>query len=69
MKAPYLTERVRVEGSDQPYFVIKVDEELQVAELMPVWGAGPCLEDVPFLAIRRNSEVSTQGRSQIASGT
>ncbi|HWE86857.1 MAG TPA: hypothetical protein VG267_18070 [Terracidiphilus sp.] len=52
---PHLGERVRVKGYDRPFFVTKVDEELQEVDLVPVAGSTPCLDAVPFASLRRKS--------------
>jgi hypothetical protein len=47
MAAPYLSERVRVRGSDMQYFVVKVDEEHQEVDLIAV-ASDRTLQAVPF---------------------
>jgi hypothetical protein len=44
-----------VKGYDRPFFVTKVDEELQEVDLVPVAGSTPCLDAVPFASLRRKS--------------
>lgn len=51
MESPKICERVRLLGDPHPFFVIFVDEERQLVDLMPVSGRGPCMESVPFSAV------------------
>jgi hypothetical protein len=55
MEIPFLAERVPLDGHEQPFFVIVVDEEHQTVELMPVRGRGPFLGGVPFGSLRRGA--------------
>jgi len=55
MEPPYLAERVRLDGHEQPFFVIKVDEELQTVDLGPSGSGARCLKDIPFAALRRTA--------------
>lgn len=48
MHTPYLAERVRVRGSEAHYFVVSVDEDKCVVNLIPVSGHGRGLDAVPF---------------------
>ena len=52
---PKLGERIRVEGHERSFFVARVDEDRQEVDLVPVTGASPCLEAVPFVRLRRSS--------------
>jgi hypothetical protein len=52
MESPKMCERVRLCGDPHPFFVISVDEERQLVDLMPVSGRGPCLDSVPFSAVQ-----------------
>jgi hypothetical protein len=54
MESPKLCERVRLCGDPHPFFVISVDEERQLVDLMPVSGRGPCLDSVPFSAVQHS---------------
>ena len=60
MDTPRICERVRLCGDPHPFFVISVDEERQMVDLMPVSGRGPCLDSVPFSAVHHTSPDSSQ---------
>lgn len=53
MEIPTINQRVHLAGHDLPFFVIAVDEDRREVDLMPISGNGPCLESVPFAAIKR----------------
>lgn len=53
MQPPRIAERVRVHGSEVQYFVVTVDEDRQVADLIPISGTVRCLDAVPFGSIDR----------------
>lgn len=55
MESPKLFDRVRLCGDTHPFFVISVDEERQLLDLMPVSGRGPCLDSVPFAAVQHGT--------------
>jgi hypothetical protein len=55
MQSPVLCERVRVPGHDAAYFVVSIDEQERVVNLVPVSGHGPSLEAVPFSELFRRA--------------
>lgn len=52
IRIPRIRERVRVDGQPDPFFVIYVDAQRQVADLVCARRVGFMLEQVPFAAIR-----------------
>ncbi|HKF46517.1 MAG TPA: hypothetical protein VKB38_04115 [Terracidiphilus sp.] len=52
IRVPRIRERVRVDGHADPFFVIYVDTQRQVADLVCARRVGFTLEQVPFTAIR-----------------
>ena len=52
IRIPRIRERVRVDGQADPFFVIYVDTQRQVADLVCARSVGFTLEQVPFTAIR-----------------
>jgi len=51
MHVPGVFERVRLCGLDEVYLVTRVDQETQVADLLPLVYGNRTVESVPFLAI------------------
>ena len=60
MESPKICERVRVLGNPHPFFVICVDEERRLVDLMPVNGRGACLDAVPFEAVERSGSTPAE---------
>ena len=53
MHVPGIFERVRLGGLDEVYLVTRVDQEAQVADLLPlIYGHGT-VESVPFLVMEQ----------------
>lgn len=51
---------MRLDGYERQFFVAKVDEDRQEADLVPVSGNSPCLEAVPFSRLRRANKVQKE---------
>ncbi len=52
LEVPEVASRVRIEGQEAEYVVLRVDEKRQVADLLRLTGIHQVLEDVPWHALR-----------------
>lgn len=52
---PRIGDRVRVEGHERTYFVVRVDAERQEVDVVPVSGVGAGMDAVAFAKLRLRS--------------
>jgi hypothetical protein len=66
MWIPSVRERVRVQGDNDSFFIVNVDHFRKLVKMIPVAGASPVIEDVPFEFLELEWDFGARKRSEAA---